>query len=134
MKYQNGLHMLANRPALEEAASTLVGEGWVIFRLSDRISNVEEFFDAIRAEIPLDPPVKTTGHWDALADSLWSGLFSLGEGRLVIVWPGAGIMERADGVGFQMAESVFREIANTLSSPRYTGNRPVQLVVLEALE
>src|ERR1700722_16146664 len=53
------------------------------------------FFDAVRATLPLDPPLLGTRSWDALSDSLWEGLRTLDTDRVLIIWPNSTTMARA---------------------------------------
>jgi hypothetical protein len=45
------------------------------------------FFEAMKALLPLDPPLVGNRSWDALSDSLWSGLDQLAADNIAIVWP-----------------------------------------------
>src|SRR5262249_33474691 len=51
-------------------------------------------FEAVRQRIPLDPPVYSI-NWDALEDSMWSGIDALEVARVVIVWPQSRVMAQA---------------------------------------
>lgn len=131
MEYQSGIHLVQTGLALDTAVGTLVSAGWEIYRLPSSISNVEQFFSAVREVLPLDPPVRTSGNWDAFSDSLFSGLHSLEQGQIVIVWPAADRMKRGDPEGFQMVEAIFNDVAEALADTRYTGGRVIKLIILE---
>lgn len=49
----------------------------------------DAFFAAVRAALPLDPPVPGSHSWDALSRSLFAGLRGLGVARVEIHWPDA---------------------------------------------
>ncbi|UOZ11023.1 SUKH-3 domain-containing protein [Amycolatopsis sp. WQ 127309] len=49
----------------------------------------DTFFAAVRAALPLDPPVPGSRSWDALSRSLYAGLRGLGAARVEIRWPDA---------------------------------------------
>lgn len=38
------------------------------------IKSKDDFFEAVRAVLPLDPPLVLNKVWDALSDSIWEGL------------------------------------------------------------
>jgi hypothetical protein len=49
----------------------------------------DAFFAAVRAVLPLDPPVPGSHSWDALSRSLFTGLRGQGVARVEIHWPDA---------------------------------------------
>jgi hypothetical protein len=132
MKLAPGLHrttpleMVAARREMERAGYTtfvLPAEGII-----DRAS----FFDAVRATLPLDPPLVGSCSWDALSDSLWEGLHAHAARRIAIVWPGTRAMESSAPSELETALSVLADVASTLSDPRATLDRPKEVVVLVA--
>jgi hypothetical protein len=61
--------------------------GAAVFDLATaRGSTRQAFFDAVRAALPLDPPLVRSQSWDALSDSVWGGLDSLDTRTIVITW------------------------------------------------
>jgi hypothetical protein len=132
MKLAPGLHrttpleMVAARREMERAGYTtfvLPAEGVI-----DRAS----FFDAVRATLPLDPPLVGTRSWDALSDALWEGLHSHKARRIAIVWPGTRAMDSSARSELETALSVLADVASALSDARATLDRPKEVVVLVA--
>src|SRR6266849_4353557 len=76
----------------EETVAERERQGWRIFRMPRFLSSTKEFFEGVRGVFPLDPPLGGALNWDALNDSLWGGLDSLKDDRIVIVWPDASHM------------------------------------------
>jgi hypothetical protein len=68
-------------------ADLLRSSGWRVYVLPADIDARDSFFDAIRAQFPLDPPLTTNRSWDALSDSLFEGLSQLADNRIAIIWP-----------------------------------------------
>jgi Barstar (barnase inhibitor) len=87
------------------------------------------FFDAVRRILPLNPPVETSRSWDALADSMWQGIYELGAARVVIVWPDAAEYGAVSPAERGEALSVLESMTRTLADPRYTLGRPTELCV-----
>lgn len=77
---------------LEKIAEERRQEGWRIFRLPSNIWTRAGFFKAVRRTLPLDPPLHSNTSWDALSDSLLSGLDELNDERIVIVWPNSWVL------------------------------------------
>jgi hypothetical protein len=92
------------------------------------------FFRAVKDTLPLDPPLASSGNWDALLDSLWSGLDSLGVDRVALLWPNSAAFRSVSPEDFDVAVSVLDEIAKTLLDPSVTEGSPTELsVYLEGL-
>lgn len=89
----------------------------------------ESFFDAVRATLPLDPPIQSARSWDALSDSLWEGLHRNPAARIAIVWPNAHVMSAAAPVEFEIAVSVLADVASLLANVGATCGRPKQVAV-----
>jgi Barstar (barnase inhibitor) len=93
-------------------------------------ADMAALFQAAREMLPLDPPLGIYRDvWDALADSLFGGVDSLEEPRVVLVWPDADEMRRGHPADATEAEGVFESVAANLSEPRFTANRPTALRV-----
>lgn len=94
--------------------------------LVDRVS----FFEAIRATLPLDPPLVGTRSWDALSDSLWEGLSTHGSRRIAILWPNARAMAAVAPEDFEIAISLLEDVATSLADPRATRDNPKEVALL----
>ena len=70
---RQGLHQVAGFD-VNAGARELTERGNRGFLLPDGIKDRRTFFDGVRQVLPLDPPVVGHHSWDALSDSLWSGL------------------------------------------------------------
>ncbi|MFJ4867593.1 hypothetical protein [Streptomyces sp. NPDC088757] len=93
----------------------------------------EAFFRAVREALPLDPPLSASRYvWDALGDSLWSGLHDLDAPHAVLLRPDAG--RPAEGVDgdHAIALDILRDLPKSLADPRYAGGRPTELSVYVA--
>jgi hypothetical protein len=95
--------------------------GTRLFQLPTAITDKRSLFQAVRETLPLDPPL-TEGreNWDALNDSLWSGLHGLDEAKIVIVWPDVGAMRSAAPEDFETALGIMQDIAGGLADPGAT--------------
>ncbi|MEU5919753.1 hypothetical protein [Streptomyces sp. NPDC047141] len=91
----------------------------------------EAVFGAVQEALPLDPPLGPHMVWDALSDSVWSGLHELKAPRVVIIWPDAQPVAGAEG-DFWIALEIFRDVVAGLAEDRYTGGRPTQVSVYVA--
>lgn len=114
----------------EHAAAEREREGWRIFRLPTAISSKDDFFEGVRQTLPLDPPLQSNRSWDALADSLWAGLDSLPESKVVIVWSGASAMETHAPKDFAIATNILIELPDLLGSVDITAGATKELLVL----
>jgi len=86
------------------------------------------FFDWVRQALPLDPPIQRAGSWDALKDSLWSGLFYSDAQRFVIIWPNSEAMLPADDR--ETALFILGDVATNLADSDVTRGRPKELCIL----
>ncbi|KOU78890.1 hypothetical protein ABZY83_11960 [Streptomyces virginiae] len=132
MVIDRGLHEVSGADiagVVEEA----VRQGVPVFTLSTGGRTDEEaFFEAVRETLPSDPPLGTSRRvWEALSDSVWSGLHALETPRVVIVWPDARPVADARG-DFWTALDILRDLVATLAEARYTGGRPTQVSVYVA--
>ena len=78
----------------------------------------EPFFDAVRAEFPLDPPVPNPGGWEALDDSLWEGIRTMPVDRLVLVWPDSDSYRRDSPEDHRLALDVLDSVSSLLADER----------------
>lgn len=120
-----------------KAKSVLSGcdrDEWRIFRLPAGMASSDDFFNAVRCLVPLDPKISRDGSWDALEDSLWEGLHSrVTETKIAILWPSASLMRESAPTDFMIASEILRELTVTLSDEQFTAGRPKQLLVLQVL-
>lgn len=104
--------------------------GLTTFALPRGIADRASFFDAIRATLPLDPPLVGRHSWDALSDSLWEGLYGHDALRIVILWPETGKMAAAARADFETALNVLADVAHTLADPHVAPKRTKETTVL----
>jgi hypothetical protein len=117
-----------NREIASKLAKDATSFGTRVFALPIGIRDKKSLFRAMRESVPLDPPLSSErDNWDALADSPWSGLYSVREPSVLIVWPDAGEMLRASSKDFETATAMLAEVAITLDDPKVT-NGPVKKV------
>jgi len=133
MKYTSGIYEISDAQAAAQIAQDLMLEGWKVFFLPSNMSNKEQFFAGVRQVLPLDPPVYGNRSWDAMSDSLWSGLDGLHERRIVIVWPDSNCMKKNDLDEFRIAYGVLEDICASLSDIEATVGEPKDVVVLQEI-
>lgn len=122
--------VIARKDEIREISKEKADLGWRVFVLPSDIRNKPEFFDAVRAVLPLAPPLHPNDeNWDALNDSLWAGLHSLHTPGNIIVWRGFDLLKNNSGSDFEIALGVFDSIANTISDPKYGGGFSSHLMV-----
>jgi len=88
------------------------------------------FFDALRATLPLDPPIQSARSWDALSDSLWGGLDALDADHVLIVWPNAAAMIPASRMEYDQALTVLADVATMLADPKVMKGKPKQVSII----
>jgi hypothetical protein len=89
--------------------------------------------EGVRGVFPLDPPLEGGPSWDALNDSLWGGLDSLKDDRIVIVWPDASHMRAYAPDEYAIATNVLAELPGLLSDGKVTAGPTKQLLVLQSI-
>ncbi|WP_083411748.1 barstar family protein [Janthinobacterium sp. 1_2014MBL_MicDiv] len=124
--------------AVDEAAADKIildsqREGMRVFCLPEKISSKDEFFDGVRNTLPLDPPLHSNRSWEALADSLWSGLDGLEDENIVIVWRDTKCMETHASEDFSIAIDILNDLPGTLADPKLTVGMPKKLLVLHVV-
>ncbi|MBA9007219.1 barstar family protein [Thermomonospora cellulosilytica] len=87
------------------------------------------FFDAVRESLPLDPPLAGSRSWDALADSLWGGINSLGGPSVLIIWRGSAGFRELSPDEYGMACDVLNDVAESLGDPAATAGDPKNVTV-----
>jgi hypothetical protein len=108
-------------------------EGGRIFVLPESIRTRDDFFAGIRQVLPLDPPLESSRSWEALADSLWSGLDSLPDSKVVVVWPSASLMENQSPEDFRIATDILSELPDSLADVEVTAGQTKQVLVLQVV-
>jgi hypothetical protein len=122
--------LIARKDDIQEVCEEKAKRGREVFDMPSGISNKLEFFNAVRAVLPLDPPLHTDGeNWDALNDSLWAGLHSLRIPGSIIVWRKFDSLKNDFSSDFENALGVFNSIANTISDPKYGSGFSSHLIV-----
>jgi Barstar (barnase inhibitor) len=107
--------------------------GAAVFDLATaRGSTRQAFFDAVRAALPLDPPLVRSQSWDTLSDSVWGGLDSLDTRTIVITWRDASTFKDVAPAEFEIASSTLHDVAERLASWEATDGEPKQVSVLLA--
>jgi Barstar (barnase inhibitor) len=130
MKLQPGLIMVgaAHLDSIVQAAKL---EQVPVYVLPDAgVVDRTSFFDAIRATLPLDPPIQSARSWDALSDSLWAGLDKLDADQVLIVWPNAAAMIPASRMEYDQALMVLADVATSLADPKLTQGKPKQVSII----
>ena len=105
--------------------------GWLVIVLSEKIASKNQFFDTVRDNCPLDPPLQSNRSWDALADSLWSGLDEVDNERIVIFWPDSDRMVAAEPDAYAIATDIFEDLCASLADSNVTASRAKILLVFK---
>lgn len=105
---------------------------WTVYFLSEEITDRPAFFGAVKTTLPLDPPVIGDEKWDALSDSLWSGLFAEDPQQIAIVWPNSAVMAERAPEDYQIARSILADLVESLNSAEMTVGRPKDIMVVLA--
>lgn len=127
---RRGLHRVSGSD-VEQSRRELADAGWRVFVLPEGISDRTTFFLGVRAVLPLDPPLVGNDHWDALSDSLWSGLHDLADKRIAIIWP-AALMASRNAESFEIATRVLADVSEALADPEATVGNVKELSVVIA--
>ena len=116
---------------VDEARREAERAGYNLFVLpATGVVDRASFFDAVRAKLPLDPPLESSRSWDALADSLWEGLCAHESRRIAILWPGAVGMARTSAADFDRAMQVLADLVESLADPVATQGNPKTVAIL----
>lgn len=119
-----GVHAVsvADIEAAVRVASTM---GAAIFAFSTQgASTRADFFDAVRASLPLDPPLVGSRSWDALSDSLWGGIEALDASIVLITWTGAADLQKATPYDYDTAISVLWDLTSSLGHQEEAASEP----------
>ena len=125
-----GLYVVDSSEA-ERIAEECRRSGWLVMCLPDGVASKDRFFDAIRSTCPLDPPLHRNRSWDALSDSMWSGLDEVEEGEVAIFWPNSDRMKIAEPESFAIATDILVDLCISLAAPSVTASRTKTLLVFQ---
>ena len=113
-------------------AATLRRDGWDVYVLPEGVRTKSAFFDAVVATFPLDPPLMRVGNdvWDALWDSLRSGLLGVPARRIAVLWPDAYRLRRFHPREYDTAVFFLSLLPEHLSHGEWTDDdRPKEAMV-----
>ncbi|MCA8272688.1 barstar family protein [Burkholderia sp. AU30280] len=105
--------------------------GWLVIFLPSGIASKDQFYDAICRECPLDPPLNSNRSWDALADSMWSGLDELEDEKIAIFWPNSELMKTAEPDAFAIATNILADLCVSLGDRNVTASGTKTLLVFQ---
>ncbi|MGW4162243.1 barstar family protein [Streptomyces sp. NPDC004788] len=113
---------------IHSIAHSIAEQGYRVYSLatgggSGRVA----FFDAVRAVLPLDPPVVSSRSLDALSDSLWGGIYSTGDQKIAIIWEDSSRFFHDSPEEFEDACSVLAEVAESLGDRAFTVGQPKEV-------
>ncbi|WP_146150965.1 barstar family protein [Allosphingosinicella deserti] len=120
----------------EEAAEEILKyrqDGWRIFELPKGISSRGAFFEGVRSTLPLDPPLLGNQNWDALADSLWSGLDALTDDMILIVWPDSSDMTKNASDDAEIAINILSELPTSLGNDDITAGNTKKVAIIRLI-
>jgi hypothetical protein len=125
---ERGVH---RRPSLDTAefGRQLKRNGWSVFSLPPEIGDKSSFCQGVRSTLPVNPPL-LTDHWDALSDSLWSGLDEFNADKIAIIWPGSAKMAHDSPDEFDTAIEIFTDLTDSLADNEMTVGHPKQVAVM----
>jgi hypothetical protein len=114
------------RVAAAELAAEIrrTGEHCLTYLLNGKgVVTAAQFFNAVKAVFPLDPPLGDGSVWDALVDSMFGGLVDCPAGCIDIVWEHWTQMAREAPQDFEIAVGCLAQVANQLSNETVTGGK-----------
>lgn len=126
---KNGFFMLSESGA-EKIISECKSQQWKIYKLPCKLSSKNEFFDGVRLTLPLDPPLASNRSWDALDDSLWSGLDSSLDKNILIIWPSSNSMRVHNEHDFEIIKEIFSGLAKTIPNKKITNGNKKNLIII----
>ena len=116
---------------LESKVNDLKSSGWSVVVLPAGIIDRSSFFRAVKQTIALDPDVVGDSKWDALSDSMWSGIDGLASDKFAIIWPDYKMMAEAAPEDFAVARSMLVSLSASLGNVEATvGNAKQVLIIL----
>lgn len=128
---QIGLNKLKHTQDLKKIIEALLSNGWIIFFLRGKIIfDRNSFFNAIKATLPLDPPIVGSHSWDALSDSIWGGIDSIVENKIVIIWENTEVMQIHANEDYNIAIELLDDIAKSLNNDKATDGETKQVGII----
>ncbi|WP_174950685.1 barstar family protein [Burkholderia lata] len=127
---RSGLYVIDSTEA-KRIAEECNHDDWLVIFLPVGVASKNQLFDAIRSACPLDPPLYSNRGWDALADSLWSGLDEVEQGSIAIFWPNSDCMKAAEPEAFAIATNILTDLCTSLADPNLTASRTKTLLVFQ---
>lgn len=124
-----GLHR-SPLSGLARVRRDLETNGWKVLVLPTTIRDTPSFFKGVRDTVDLDPPVLRNSNWDALDDSLWEGLHTIGAERIALIWPDATTMAERDPRGYEIAIQILTNLPRSLGDDELTVGEPKQLSII----
>ncbi|MFD8644707.1 barstar family protein [Streptomyces zaomyceticus] len=116
-------------------ASSVARQGYRVYSMTTAGgSGRAAFFNAVRAALPLDPPVVSSNSLDALSDSLWGGIHSTDDQKIAIIWEDSLRFFEDSPEEFKDACSVLAEVAESLADETFAVGRPKQVRVFVSRE
>jgi hypothetical protein len=115
----SGLHQIAE-PDVTSAVTFYAAQDYRVFSLTAEIWDRSTFFSALRAALPMDPPLGSDRSWDALSDSLWGGLERLVNRRIAILWRRSLLFEERQRAEYETACQVLLDVCELLGNPEVT--------------
>jgi hypothetical protein len=106
-------------------------DDWLVIFLPEGVASMDQFFDAIRSTCPLDPPLCSNRRWDALADSMWSGLNELEQEKIAIFWPNSDCLKAAEPEAFAIATDILTDLCTSLADPNVKASSTKTLLVFQ---
>jgi hypothetical protein len=114
--------------------SETAGRGAAIYRFSTKgATGRSAFFGTIRHTLPLDPPLVGSRSWDALSDSLWSGLHETSDNSIAIFWGDSSDFKDASSSDYSIALEILNDITGSLTDQSITNGRPKQISIYISL-
>lgn len=131
MPVRQGLNLRDGTHDLERLIACLTERGWTVYILrGTHVTDRASFFDAVRAVLPLDPPLLGNRSWDALSDSIWGGLDALDSDRIAIIWENAASLQDASHTDYETALEIFMELSASLADEQATDGKPKEIAVV----
>nr|WP_241025145.1 barstar family protein [Burkholderia sp. Ac-20384] len=130
MRNRPGLYVIESTEAKHIAEECGHGD-WLIIFLPAGIASKDQLFDAVRSTCPLVPPLYSNRSWDALADSLWSGLSEVEQERIAIFWPNAGRMKVLEPEAFSIVTDILIDLCASLADSNVTASRAKTLLIFQ---
>jgi hypothetical protein len=115
---------------IDRVASEATAKHVAIYRFSTKgATGRSAFFDAIRHTLPLDPPLVGSRSWDALSDSLWSGIHEASDNSVAIFWTDSSDFKNVTPSDYSIALEILKDITSSLLDRNITNGRPKQVSI-----